>query len=238
MTDVTIFENEKFGKVRTVIRNDGEPLFCGKDVADALGYERARDAISAHCKGAVKHRILTNGGVQEMSFITEGDLYRLVCSSKLPKAQEFEEWVFDEVLPSIRKTGVYKVQPQMSDKEIALKERVARLDEAKFLKSVADEYSNNVTYKQILDAYSVKTVVGEFVLPLPEMERKTYSATEIGQQLGITAHKVGMIANEMGLKTQEFGKYFIDKSRNSSKEVETFRYFDSVIPQIEEYMKA
>ncbi len=82
-------------------------MFCGKDVATALGYKSPKDAISAHCKGAVKHRLPTNSGEQEMSFIPESDLYRLVFSSKLPTAEKFTDWVTSEVLPSIRKHGTY-----------------------------------------------------------------------------------------------------------------------------------
>ena len=89
-----------------IIDDNGKPLFCGSDVAKALGYARPKDAISAHCKGAVKHRTLTNGGEQEMSFIPEGDVYRLITHSKLPSAERFEKWVFDDVLPSIRKHGI------------------------------------------------------------------------------------------------------------------------------------
>lgn len=102
-----IFNSAEFGTVRTLETADGKVLFCGADVAKALGYRSPKDAISAHCKGAVKQRILTNGGVQEMNFIPEGDLYRLITHSKLPNAEHFESWVFDEVLPSIRKHGAY-----------------------------------------------------------------------------------------------------------------------------------
>ena len=93
-----IFENEMFGSIRTLV--DGEKvLFCGSDVAKALGYAKPQNAIAAHCKGALKRGILTNGGEQEMSFIHEGDLYRLIVHSKLPAAEKFERWVFDDVLP-------------------------------------------------------------------------------------------------------------------------------------------
>jgi anti-repressor protein len=93
--------------VRTV-ENDGHILFCGKDVATALGYKDPTSALKLHCKGVAKHHPLqTPGGIQQFRFITEGDLYRLVASSKLPTAQHFESWVFDEVLPSIRKRGGY-----------------------------------------------------------------------------------------------------------------------------------
>lgn len=103
---IQIFDNKEFGQVRTVMEN-GKPLFCGSDVARALGYARPNDAVSTHTRGAVKRRTLTNGGEQEMTFIPEGDVYRLITHSKLPSAERFERWVFDEVLPSLRKNGAY-----------------------------------------------------------------------------------------------------------------------------------
>lgn len=106
MNELQIFENERFGTVRT-LEEDGKVLFCAKDVAAALGYKRPADAISVHCKGSVIRRLPTNGGVQETKFISEGDIYRLAAKSELPGAEEFESWIFDEVLPSIRKHGAY-----------------------------------------------------------------------------------------------------------------------------------
>ena len=82
-------------------------LFCGSDIAKALGYARPADAISAHCKGVCVLPTPSAGGVQNTKFITEGDIYRLIAHSKLPSAERFERWVFDEVLPSIRKHGAY-----------------------------------------------------------------------------------------------------------------------------------
>lgn len=107
MTDIQKFTNEEFGTIRTV-EQDGKVMFCGKDVATALGYSNTKDALAKHCKGvANRYPLKTDGGTQQFRFITEGDLYRLIASSKLPSAQQFESWVFDEVLPSIRKQGGY-----------------------------------------------------------------------------------------------------------------------------------
>lgn len=104
--EIEIFENEEFGKIRTT-EIDDKVLFCGSDVAKALGYSNTRDALSRHCKDVVKCDTLTNGGVQSLGFISEGDVYRLIMHSKLPSAEKFEYWVFDNVLPTIRKTGGY-----------------------------------------------------------------------------------------------------------------------------------
>lgn len=109
---VKTFVNEEFGSVRTIEEN-GKVLFCGSDVAKALGYRRPKDAINAHCKGAVKRRLLTNGGAQEMKMISEGDVYRLISHSRLPSAEKFESWIFDDVLPTIRRTGGYVASEDM-----------------------------------------------------------------------------------------------------------------------------
>ena len=109
---VKTFVNEEFGSVRTIEEN-GKILFCGSDVAKALGYRRPKDAITAHCKGAVKRRLLTNGVAQEMKMISEGDVYRLISHSRLPSAEKFESWIFDEVLPTIRRTGGYVANEDM-----------------------------------------------------------------------------------------------------------------------------
>lgn len=105
MQELKIFNNSEFGNIRTV-EIDGKPYFVGKDVANALGYSNPRDAISRHCKGVVKHDSFKEGG-QLIALISEGDMYRLITHSKLESAERFESWVFDEVLPTIRKTGGY-----------------------------------------------------------------------------------------------------------------------------------
>ena len=121
MKELKIFTNPDFGEVRTLEEN-GSVLFCGSDVAVALGYAKPRNAIGTHCKGALKRGILTAGGNQEMTFIPEGDVYRLIARSKLPSAEQFERWVFDEVLPSIRKHGAYIAgQENMTAEELMAK---------------------------------------------------------------------------------------------------------------------
>lgn len=107
MNSLQIFNSEEFGEIRT-IEIDGKPYFVGTDVAKALGYSNPRKAILDHCKGVTKRDTPTSSGVQSMSYINEGDLYRLIMKSKLPSAEKFESWVMDEVLPAIRKTGSYQ----------------------------------------------------------------------------------------------------------------------------------
>ena len=110
MNDLQIFTNPDFGEVRTIEEN-GAVMFCGSDVAKALGYSNPRDAISRHCRGVVKRDTPTESGMQEMSFIPESDLYRLVFGSKLPTAERFTDWVTEEILPAIRRHGSYSRKP-------------------------------------------------------------------------------------------------------------------------------
>lgn len=107
MNELQFFNSEEFGEIRT-IEIDGKPYFVGTDVAKALGYSNPRKAILDHCKGVTKRDTPTSSGIQSMSYINEGDLYRLIIKSKLPSAEKFESWVMDEVLPIIRKTGSYQ----------------------------------------------------------------------------------------------------------------------------------
>lgn len=111
--EVQVFMNEVFGEIRILEQNDGKVLFCGKDVALALKYSNTNEAITRHCKedGVVKHDLIDSlGRTQEASFITEGNLYRLITHSRRPDAEKFERWVFDDVLPSIRKHGAYMTE--------------------------------------------------------------------------------------------------------------------------------
>ena len=106
MSKIQEFFNEKFGKVRFVTI-DGKPYAVARDVAEMLGYKKPRNAISAHCKGALKQGILTEGGIQEVSVIPESDIYRLIFKSKLREAEKIEEWVMNVVLPAVRMDGMY-----------------------------------------------------------------------------------------------------------------------------------
>lgn len=99
-----------FGQIRTITR-DGEPWFVAKDIAAILGYINTNDAISKHCKGVANHYPLqTSGGKQNVRIIAEPDLYRLIAKSELPAAERFESWIFEDVLPTIRKHGMYATQ--------------------------------------------------------------------------------------------------------------------------------
>lgn len=228
MNDIAIFEHHEFGRVRTLIE-DGEVLFGATDVAKALGYSNPHDAVNRHCRYLVKREVphpQSDGKTIEFSFIPESDVYLLIFRSKLPDAEKFTDWVTKEVLPTLRKTGTYTVQQVPREPSYE-----ARVQAAQLLDKIAGDYEGT-TYKQILQAYATRELLGEFALPLPQLPTKTYSATEIGDILGISANRVGRVANKFGMKTPEFGEWFKDKSHYGAKEVSTFRYYESAIPEI------
>ena len=158
MSELQIFQNEEFGQIRTVEIN-GKPYFNANDVASALGYCNTNDAVRRHCRGCVKHDTPTTSGIQPITFIPEGDIYRLVMRSKLPGAERFESWVCDDVLPSIRKNGSYELPKTYAEalRELADKaEQVERLAiENQELKPKA-EFFDAVTDSK--DAFDMKNV--------------------------------------------------------------------------------
>lgn len=168
MQEIQIFNHADFGEVRT-IHEAGVVLFCGNDVAKALGYGNARDALNRHCKGVVKRDTPTASGTQEMSFIPESDLYRLVFRSKLPGAERFTDWVTMEVLPSIRKNGGYiSGQSEMSDAELMAKAVLAaqkvieeRDQKISCLTAQADEMRPKALFADSVSASSSSVLIGE-----------------------------------------------------------------------------
>lgn len=142
MNEIQIFNNPEFGTVRT-LEDNNKVLFCGVDIAKALGYSNPSKALNDHCKGDLTNRypiVDSLGRSQDAIFISESDLYRLVFGSKLPSAEKFTDWVTSEVLPSIRKNGGYIAgQQELSPQELMAKallvanktlaEREARISE-------------------------------------------------------------------------------------------------------------
>ena len=117
MNEITIFNNEEFGTIRAIER-DGEPWFLGKDVADILGYSNSRKALSDHLDEEDKNTVTIRDGISgnpNKTIINESGVYALIFGSKLPKAKEFKRWVTSEVLPSIRKKGIYMTDSKAYD---------------------------------------------------------------------------------------------------------------------------
>ena len=241
MNELRIFNNADFGDIRTV-EQDGGIWFVGKDVAEALGYSNPSNAVISHVDDEDKLRtqIKYAGQNREVSIINESGLYSLVLSSKLPKAKAFKRWITSEVIPSIRKTGSYSKPSKQPTTQQAQRAKAMLLNaqsrQCKLWLRLA-ETTDLPDYKHICQQKAAEVLAGSPVLPMQKAEKKTLSATEIGKILGITAHKVGMLANKFALKSDAYGKYFYDKSPNSNKQVETFRYYEDAVEKFKEILE-
>ena len=244
---IQVFNNTEFGEILSMTI-DGEPYFVGKDVAAALGYSNTRKALIDHVDdedrtGGVTIRD-SIGREKKPTIINESGMYSLILSSKLEGAKRFKRWVTSEVLPSIRKTGAFATDSaaaELKARELRVKEMnaQARLINAETRRLLILQKEKGLS-KVAVDALAVRAMedvtgkdLGDY---LPRTE-KTYSASEIGNALGISAAKVGKIANAYGLKTDEYGITVMDKSRYSSKEVAAFRYNEHGKQKIKEILE-
>lgn len=177
MSNIQIFENPEFGKVRTVDVN-GEPWMVGKDIAEALGYSNPRKALADHVdtedKGVTKCDTL--GGMQDFTIINESGLYSLVLSSKLPGAKKFKRWVTCEVLPSIRKNGGYiKDQENLSDTELIARALLASQKIIEEKQKVIERMAPKEIFADAVAASDSSILVGELAKILKQ------NGAEIGQ---------------------------------------------------------
>lgn len=174
MNELQVFENNQFGQMRTITEN-GNTLFCGSDVAKALGYVNPSKALNDHCRGITKRDTPTSSGVQTMSFIPEGDVYRLITHSKLPTAEKFESWVFDEVLPSIRKTGAY-MTPETIEKVLMNPDTIISLaTQLKELQTKVEKDKPKVLFADAVAASHTSILIGD----LAKLIRQ--NGVEVGQ---------------------------------------------------------
>ena len=224
MDKLQIFQSKEFGKVRTVLI-ENEVWFVLIDICKILELSNPSSVIKRLDEDEVaKFDLGSLSGITNI--INESGLYKVIFRSDKPQANQFTKWVTHDVLPSLRKTGIYSIN--QTPKELELKEKEIQLKTAEFLNNMADSILIP-EYKQILNAHATKVLTGDFLLPLPAVGEITYSATDIGKMLGISANMVGRLTKKHNLRTEEYGKIFYDKSKYSSKEVETFRYYIKVI---------
>ncbi len=209
MNNLQIF-NYKDKEVRTIEKN-GEPWWVLKDVCEVLTLgspHKIADRLDEDEKG--RNLIPTLGGNQEMTVINESGLYNVILRSDKPEAKPFRKWITSEVLPSIRKTGSYSVHK--SDKALEIKELNAKTRYANMFLKLSNVDILSKEYKNILVAKAAEILAGEQILPLPKGQPKTYSATEIGKILGVSANKIGKLSNQYGLKNDEYGEWYLLKS--------------------------
>ncbi|EGT3800247.1 BRO family protein [Clostridioides difficile] len=240
------------GKEVEVFEFEGQILFNPKHVAECLDIKNVNENLrNMNNKQVIK---LTNSKISSTdfrklhntgeNFLTESGVYKLIFKSRKEEAERFQDWVTDEVLPSIRKTGTYSTKSK-DESEIKYMNAQARLKnararEAKIYLELADKVSQAgiPEFAQIMYSKTTELISGEALIPLPKREKKTYSATEIGKILGISANKVGGLANAYNLKTDEYGIKVWDKAKYSDKQVPNFRYYENVIPVLEKALNA
>ena len=215
MNEMQIFKNHEFGTIRTFTNEQGEALFCAKDVCDALGYKQTHKAVERHVdKGdGMKRPTPTASGIQTMLYINESGLYALILSSKLESARRFKHWVTSEVLPSIRKQGGYIVaRPDESDEVILaralqiMQATLQRRDEQIAQLKPRADYADHV-----LDSISCFTV------------------TQIGKELNMTGHDLNRLLCEMRIQYVQSGQYLLyaDYARQGLAKNRSFEYHTS-----------
>ena len=216
MNGIQIFRNQEFGAIRTMSNEQGEPMFCAKDVCNALGYSKPRNAIAQHVDkdDALKQGLIDSmGRKQEATFINESGLYALILSSKLESAKRFRKWVTSEVLPCIRKQGGYMVvRPDESDEVIMaralqiMQATLQRRDE-----QIARLQSRADYADQVLDSISCFTV------------------TQIGKELNMTGHDLNLLLCQMGIQYPQSGQYLLyaDYARQGLAKNRTFEYHNA-----------
>ncbi len=238
MNELQIFNNEEFGQVRTV-EIDGKPYFAGRDVANALGYSNPRDAISRHCKGVVKHDSFKDGG-QLIALIPEGDMYRLITHSKLESAERFESWVFDDVLPTLRRTGSYEMPKQKPDRP--KKEKLPSVN--MMVKNIREALHDAGVDSKYIAAEVVRIYSDSgypINVPLISDVPKLWDCTSIAKELGICSESgrphdkaVSAIIQKIDLFTDEVVRTAY--SRNGHDGV-TVQYKESVLEKVKEWLE-
>lgn len=202
MKELQIFNNPKFGEIRTV-EVDGRTYFVASDVAKALKYHNTSEAIKYHCRWVAKCYIphpQSKSASIEVNAIPEGDIYRLVANSELPAAQEFESWIFDEVLPAIRKHGIYAtdtiIEQVLQNPDFGIQLLIELKEERNKRKELEVQ---NAQKEQIIHELQPKASYYDIIL----QSKSVVSIKKIAQDYGMTANKMNKLLNELGVQYKE-----------------------------------
>lgn len=219
--NITPFFKKEFGEIR-VIEIEGKPHFVGNDIAKALGYSNPHKALKDHCKKVTK--VCTNdslGRQQETNIIPEGDLYRLISKSKLPQAEKFESWVFDEVLPTIRKHGMYAKDEILDNPDLLIQVATQLKQERERNKQL--ELTNTVLTQQNGEL-KPKADYTDMVLK----NKGLVTITAIAKDYGMSGGALNKKLHELGIQYKQGGQWFLyskyhDKGYTSSETNEIVR---------------
>lgn len=203
--ELQIFKHAQFGQIRWIKINEKD-YAVGIDIAKALGYKNPNDAISRHCKGYVKHAVPTNRGVQQMNVIPEGDIYRLTAKSELPSAEKFEIWVFDEVLPSIRKHGAYMTENVLDEVINNPDFGIKLLTELKKEKEEKKQLEfQNKQKDQLIGELKPKADYTDRILK----NKGLVTTTQIAKDYGMSAQEMNKLLHDLKIQYKQSGQWLL-----------------------------
>ena len=214
MEGIKIFNSPMFGELRVTRNEKGELLFCLKDVCDSLGLQVGATAKRLEQQVISSINVLTNGGSQQMYFVTEPDLYRCIFQSRKPTARKFQDWVFNEVLPSLRKTGGYIVTTVTDTPEMIM---------ARALKVADETIKRNEQRMRELEAQSEQQAATidlqkkELTVAAPKVDYydntlasvNYITATQVADDLGVSARALNKKLSEIGLIYFQSGQWHV-----------------------------
>ena len=213
-SQVQQFTSSEFGSI-DILMLDGKPYFPATECAVVLGYKNPRKAIIDHCKGVTKRDSLSEGGVQQRNFIPEGDLYRLIIRSKLPAAERFERWVFDEVLPCIRKYGAYATADTLD--ELRSNPQFADI----LIRKLEREREKVAELEDITSELAPKALYCDLVL----QTRSTIPITLIAKEYGFSAAAFNDLLNDLGIQYRAGGTWVLYQDYADRGYTKTHTYF-------------
>lgn len=219
--EIMLFRHDEFGEVRTLVI-DGEPWFVGKDVAEILGYAKARNAITKHVDGEDKKDAPIQGvlgGTQSMTIINESGLYSLVLLSKLPKAKEFKHWVTSKILPSLRKYGEY-FTPEVLYQSLCKPENLIEI-----LHALADEQKRNTDLSVENAQLSVKARYYDEILN----SKNNVPVTQIAKDYGMSAIAFNKMLHEYGIQYPIRNSWvlYAEYANNGYTQSKTYKYAEN-----------
>ncbi|MBR1534403.1 MAG: Bro-N domain-containing protein [Ruminococcus sp.] len=242
-----LIKSAKFGEVQADIYKSGdEPYMTTEQLGNCLGFAHPKKALSnildrntyldAPEFSRVVKMTAVDGKQRNVRVFTEDGIYEITMLAKTEKAKEFRSWI-RKLLKSLRRGDAKLVSMTEYQRMMATtRAENAKIRKAQLLTKLAVQYEGT-TYQQVLNSYATKELTGEHLLPLPQLPEKTYTATELGEMFGVSANKIGIITNRHGLKTEKYGAWFNDKAKGHNKEIQSFRYYSTVIPVLRELLK-